>query len=121
MTRSALAHPGRYRSLIYVSPTMRLDELGSPAFEAGWKGRPVLVFQGDRDVNVPKATVDPAVDRLRGLGVDVDYRVFPDEDHFLFFARRAELFDAIGVWMANLGRRSAPNPSSPTLGKQGEP
>ena len=100
VTRSALAHPDRYRGLIYVSPTMRRDELGSLPFEMGWKGRPILVLQGDRDWSVAKSTVDPAVDLLRRLGCDVDYRVFPGEDHFLFFSRRLELSDAIGGWMA---------------------
>jgi pimeloyl-ACP methyl ester carboxylesterase len=104
VTRSALAHPERYRGLIYVSPTMKLEELGSPEFEASWKGRPVLVFQGDRDWSVVKRSVDPAIDLLRRRGVDVDYRVVPGEDHFLFFSRRAELFDAIGGWMTRAGR-----------------
>ena len=104
VTRSALAHPDRYRGLIYVSPTMKLGELGGPGFEAGWKGRPVLVFQGDRDWSVAKSSVDPAVDLLRRRGVEVDYRVYPGEDHFLFFSKPAELFDAIAGWMAGAER-----------------
>ena len=104
VTRSALAHPERYRGLIYVSPTMHLDELGRPAFRRGWEGRPVLVFQGDRDWSVAKKTVDPAVDLLRRQGVNVDYRVFPGEDHFLFFSKRRELFDTIGEWMVEAER-----------------
>ena len=101
VTRSALAHPGRYRGLIYVSPTMDLDELGSPRFGQGSEGRPVLVFQGDRDWSVSKGTVDPAVDLLRRRGTDVDYRVYPGEDHFLFFSRRRELFGVIVEWMVD--------------------
>ena len=112
VTRSALAHPGRYRGLIYVSPTMHLDELGSPRFARGWEGRPILVFQGDRDWSVAKGTVDPAVDLLRRRGADVDYRVFPGEDHFLFFSRRRELFDAIGEWMVKSERPPATDPKA---------
>ena len=109
VTRSALAHPDRYRGLIYISPSMHLDELGSPAFASGWEGRPILVFQGGRDWSVWQSTVDPAVDLLRLRGCAVDYRVFPGEDHFLFFSRRAELFDVIGGWMAGLGRGHVPS------------
>jgi predicted esterase len=104
VTRSALAHPERYRGLIYVSPTMHLDELGSPGFERGWNGRPILVFQGDRDWSVPKDTVDPAVDLLRRRGAVVDYRVYPGEDHFLFFSKSRELFAATVEWMVKAER-----------------
>jgi len=100
VTQSGLAHPDRYRGLIYLSPTMHQEELGNPDFVRAWKGRPVLVFQGDRDWSVSKTTVDPAVDLLGSKGVDVDYRILPGEDHFLFFSRSNELFDAIGQWMA---------------------
>ncbi len=99
VTRAGLAEAPRYRGLIYVSPTLRIDEVGSPAFAGAWRGRPVLVLQGDRDVNVRKADVDPAVERMRELGIDVTYRVFPGEDHFLFFGRRDEVFEAVAEWM----------------------
>jgi pimeloyl-ACP methyl ester carboxylesterase len=99
VTRSASAHPRRYRGLIYLSPTMRPDELSAPAFRDAWRGRPILVVQGDRDRLVPKESVDPAVTLLREQGADVSYEVFPGEDHFLFFARREELCDLIGRWI----------------------
>jgi pimeloyl-ACP methyl ester carboxylesterase len=99
VTRSGRAHPDRYQGLIYVSPTMRLDEVGSPAFVAGWKGRPVLVIQGDADRNVRKADVDPAVASLVKSGVGVTYRVFAGEDHFLFLGRSDEVFRVIADWI----------------------
>jgi phospholipase/carboxylesterase len=99
VTRTGRAQPARYRGLIYVSPTMNLDEIGSADFLAAWRGRPVIVFQGDADVNVLTRVVDPAVERLRSNGVEVTYRVFPGEDHFLLFGRSAEVFDAIARWM----------------------
>jgi hypothetical protein len=99
VTRTGRAQPARYRGLIYVSPTMNLDEIGSADFLAAWHGRPVIVFQGDADVNVRKSDVDPAVERLGSSGVDVTYRVFPGEDHFLLFGRSSEVFDAIAGWM----------------------
>lgn len=97
VTRSAIAHPGHYRGLVYLSPTMVPGEIGSRAFLDGWRGRPVLVFQGDDDHNVPRRDVDPAVAILRREGVDVRYETFPGEDHFLFFARREAIFGAIAA------------------------
>ncbi len=99
VTRAGLAEAGRYRGLIYVSPTLRVDEVGSAGFAQAWKGRPVLVFQGDRDANVRKADVDAGVARMREVGIDVTYRVMPGEDHFLFFGRRGAVFAAVAEWM----------------------
>jgi pimeloyl-ACP methyl ester carboxylesterase len=101
VTRSATAHPERYHGLIYVSPTMRQDELAAPAFVEAWRGRPILVVQGAEDRNVHKETVDPAVALLQAQGSDVTYQVFPNEDHFLFFARREEFFQVVQDWMAS--------------------
>ncbi len=111
VTRSARAHPSRYRGLIYVSPTMHRAELADPGFARAWKGRPILVLQGGRDWNVPKSTVDPAVQLLRDQGSGVRYHVFPEEDHFLFFARSSELFGLISEWMGTIdGPSGAPPP-----------
>ncbi len=100
VTRTASAHPESYQGLIYCSPTMRLDELAAPSFSRGWQGRPVLIFQGDKDWNVLKKTVDPAVELLRRQGCQVSYVVLPGEDHFLFFARSQDVFTSIKQWMS---------------------
>jgi dipeptidyl aminopeptidase/acylaminoacyl peptidase len=42
---------------------------------------PLLVLQGANDPRVAKAESDQMVERLRGLGRDVEYVVFPDEGH----------------------------------------
>jgi dipeptidyl aminopeptidase/acylaminoacyl peptidase len=42
---------------------------------------PLLVLQGANDPRVVKAESDQMVERLRGLGREVDYVVFPDEGH----------------------------------------
>jgi pimeloyl-ACP methyl ester carboxylesterase len=99
VTRSAVVHPTRYRGLIYLSPTMVLKELTASSFAVPWRDRPLFVAQGGRDWNVRPSSVDPAVERLRAAGCRVTYTVFPEEDHFLFFARREELFASIRRWM----------------------
>lgn len=99
VTRSATAHPERYRGLIYISPTMLLDELSAPAFTDVRLDRPMLVLHGGRDWNVRPETVDAAVALLRRKRANVTYRRFPDDDHFLFFARRDEILDRVGDWI----------------------
>jgi dipeptidyl aminopeptidase/acylaminoacyl peptidase len=42
---------------------------------------PLLVLQGARDPRVVKGESDQMVERLRGLGRDVEYHVFEDEGH----------------------------------------
>ncbi len=108
-TRSAAAHSDRYRGLIYISPTMLLKELSAPAFVDAWKDRPIFIAQGDADWNVPKKTVDPAVELLKRQGSRTTYDVYPGEDHFLFFARRDILLETIHRWIeANERERIAP-------------
>ncbi len=103
VSRAAAADPGRYSGLIFISPTMELSVLGSEAFEAGWRGRPVLVIQGDRDANVRPESVTAACERLTALGVRVTEHRDPDSGHFLFFAKRDEVFGVIERWMRARG------------------
>ena len=105
VTRVARFSPDRYQGLIYISPTMNRKELADPAFRTPWQGRPVLVLQGGRDANVPKSTVDPAVALLLAQGVQVTYHVFAEEDHFLFFGRREQVFYLIEEWLPNSFKR----------------
>lgn len=98
VARAGAAFADRLAGLIFLSPTLEPGVLDSPAFAAGWAGRPVFVAQGGRDHNVPPAGVDAGVAVMKRAGVDVTYHVDPGEDHFLFFARRDELHRRIGEW-----------------------
>jgi pimeloyl-ACP methyl ester carboxylesterase len=98
VSRAARAFPDKFAGLIFISPTMELDVLGSEAFEEGWRGRPVLVIQGDRDANVRPESVTAACERMASLGVKVTEHRDPEGAHFLFFAKTDEVFDAIEKW-----------------------
>lgn len=99
VSRAAEANPNRYAGLIFISPTMELSVLGSEEFEAGWRGRPVLVIQGDRDANVRPDSVTVACERMTSLGVKVTEHRDPDSGHFMFFAKTDEVFDVIERWV----------------------
>jgi len=55
---------------------------------------PMLILQGENDPRVPKEESDQVVARLRALGRQIDYVVYPDEGHG--FTKRANAEDAYG-------------------------
>jgi dipeptidyl aminopeptidase/acylaminoacyl peptidase len=79
--------PGlRHNFLRYVGdpdvPEQRADMLArSPITQLDRVTTPVMIFQGANDVRVVQAESDNVVERLRGRGVEVAYRVFSDEGH----------------------------------------
>ncbi len=104
VTRSAAAHGSLYRGLIYISPTMILGELSEPCFADSWRGKPVFVAHGAKDWNVRRSTVDPAVELLELQSSIVEYHVYPEEDHFLFFSEQGDLSKRISAWMSSSRR-----------------
>lgn len=99
--RAARASPRRYRGLVCISPTMIETELADPVFTESWRGRPIFVAHGGRDVNVSPRSVQVGVDRLRASAIRVEFAVYPDEDHGLFFARRRDLTTRLRLWMSS--------------------
>jgi dipeptidyl aminopeptidase/acylaminoacyl peptidase len=119
--RAITSAPGRFRAAIdmYGMPDLVVDyeltrerfgawyetEMGTPRTHPElFRARspihslhkvrsPLLVLQGANDTNVPKAESDLVVERLRALGHDVEYVVYPDEGHG--FTRRENRLDAL--------------------------
>ena len=95
VSREACRNPGRYRGLIYISAVMEPDVMSSTAFQQGCKDKPVLVLHGDQDERIPRKFVELP---LRGLPARVTAKFYPDEDHFLFFSKSAEVMEDIFDW-----------------------
>jgi pimeloyl-ACP methyl ester carboxylesterase len=74
--------------------------IDSQAFRDGWRGKPVLVIQGERDHNVKPRTVAAAVETMQANGADVTYHTDADAGHFLFFAKLAGVRGLIAAWAA---------------------
>ena len=102
VVRAARAEGSAVSGLILISPTMEPDQLTAP-----WAGMPALVFQGDADHNVTAKSVRLGVELMRGAGADVTFHLLAGEDHFLFFARRAETLEILGQWMDRLPKHDA--------------
>ena len=101
VTRIAAAYPERFRGLIYLSATLRPDDLAAEHFRAGWNGRPALVLQGGRDWSVTPQSVERGVSLMEAGNLAVAYRLYPEDDHFLFFARRREVLELIENWLCD--------------------
>lgn len=99
----ALAQPERFRGLIFLSPVMDTQILSSPAFLERWSGRPVLVFTGAADERIPLAYVRQRVADLHAGGVAVTEKIYPGEDHFLFFSQPDSILAEVQGWLAATG------------------
>lgn len=100
--RAARAEASAISGLILISPTIEPDQLTAP-----WAGMPALVIQGEDDHNVTAGSVRRGVGLMRAAGADVTFHMLDGEDHFLFFARRAETLKMLGQWMVGLPTQGA--------------
>ena len=106
--QSGVYEPGLYKAIVAIAPvtdlpglvassTMFMDynymvdmigtgphlQEGSPARNAGKITAPVLMFQGDLDVNVPVSQSRDMQQKLKSAGKPVEYVEFPGLDHQL--------------------------------------
>lgn len=100
VSRLATEHPDLFAGLIFISPVMATDIVDGAAFHSQWAQRPVLVISGDADRRIPIAYVERRVANLRDGGVDVTTVIYPNIDHFLFFAEPDRILDDISIWLA---------------------
>jgi dipeptidyl aminopeptidase/acylaminoacyl peptidase len=74
---------GDWRNLVeFIGSGPHIAE-GSPARHAGSISAPVLLFHGDRDLNVPVAHSRRMHDALRAAGRQSDLTIFPGLEHDL--------------------------------------
>jgi len=91
--------PERFRGLIFISPVMATEVVDQATFQSAWAGRPVLIVTGQADERVPAAYVTERARRLERGGVAVKFIVYPEEDHFLFFAQHERVIADVSRWL----------------------
>jgi predicted esterase len=100
VSRLASAQPEKFRGLIFLSPVMDTSLVDNPTFQQAWQGRPVLVITGAADERISLSYVEQRVATFKAGGVAVTKRVYPGEDHFLFFSQPEAILADISTWLA---------------------
>jgi predicted esterase len=101
VTRAAAASPEAYAGLVFFSAVLEPEVLAMTDFARAASGKPVLLVHGARDDRIDQRWPDLAAARLRDLGATVTYRLYPEEDHFLFFARKDDVLEDLARWLAS--------------------
>ncbi len=84
----------------YISGVLSARSIGPSLRRSAWRGLPVLVVHGHRDLRIPHATIRGAVRALRRGGARISRLDYRQEDHFLFFAKREQVVARLGRWIA---------------------
>jgi pimeloyl-ACP methyl ester carboxylesterase len=105
VSQLAVAAPGRFRGLIFISPVMATEIADGRAFQDAWRDRPVLLVTGEADRRIPVSYVRQRAAKLRAGGVQVTEVTYPNEDHFLFFSQPERVLGDISRWLLKTGER----------------
>lgn len=95
----AESQPGpKFRSLILLSAVFH-NQIKPAELAQRLKPRPVLVISGGNDDRVPWDYVSGYAAKLKAGGLDVETRLFEQDDHFLFFRQRDKVLEEIAKWL----------------------
>ncbi|MFB2837338.1 dienelactone hydrolase family protein [Floridanema evergladense] len=97
----AASYPDRFVGLVAVSGRVP-KSLTEPEL-AALKDIPIEMFQGGQDKNLPVEDAEQFVATLRGLGINVNFTVLPEEDHFI--ADEVYGDPQLQRWFVSLNRR----------------
>ena len=98
---TGLEHGDRFQGLILLSPGLPSPDLyqeDAPFYEV-WRERPILLLTGEADLRMPMPYIEQHIGFFEAGGVDLEARIYPAEDHFLFFSQPDLLFEAIHLWI----------------------
>jgi pimeloyl-ACP methyl ester carboxylesterase len=97
---AASAIADRFCSLTFLSPVCDQAALKTPAFRLAWNGKPVLVISGAEDDRVPLSYVKESVAILKTAGASVEFSIYDDANHFLFFSHRERCLPEMKDWLS---------------------
>jgi predicted esterase len=112
-TRVAASNPAGYAGLIFLSAVMEREVIDSESFRRGWSNRPILLIHGARDDRIPLAHAERAAARFRAMGAHLTYEIYPDEDHFLVFAKVQQTLTDVAAWTGQINNKFTSGAVSP--------
>lgn len=104
VSHTAVAAPDLFRGLIFISPVMVPELVDGTMFQTAWANRPVLIITGAQDGRVPLSYVQNRAEQMRSANIDITERIYPDQDHFLFYAEAEAVRRDISQWLTDLDR-----------------
>jgi predicted esterase len=99
VTRAAIAEPGLFSGLIYLSPVTEDEFFSTEEFLTPTRDRRILFLHGGRDKRIPRTFVATTVAFLSGRRCDVQLKVYEDEDHYLLFSQQEAVLGDIVEFM----------------------
>ncbi len=92
VSRAAVELPDQWASVVYLSGILERDWMPQVAHASD---RPVTVLWGAQDRRLPNAHTTTGIAALQKAGAHVQTRVWPEEDHFLFFSQPDAVLDEL--------------------------
>ena len=95
------AAPGKFKSLVFLSPVFDGRELDRLSQVGRAKLPPILVLSGDCDDRIPPSYVDASVRLIRSNSASASptVRFIAGANHFAIFTRRRELVATLSDWL----------------------
>ena len=98
---TATQHPNLFQGVVLISPGMPSEIMFEPdgPFNIAWRDRPVLLIHGEQDLRMPMDYLNQHIGFMEEGGIDLQTKLYPAEDHFLFFAQRDDMLNTITAWI----------------------
>lgn len=102
----AVASCGRrcFAGVAYISGVFDTLIIKDGVKGGAWRGLPVLVIHGHQDLRIPPWSMRLALELLKAAGARLSRLDYPQEDHFLFFAKREQVVQRLAAWMDSQGK-----------------
>lgn len=95
---------GCFAGVAYISGVFSGRAALAGVKAGAWRALPVLVIHGHRDLRIPPWAIKPALKRISEGGAKLSRLEYAQEDHFLFFAKRARVVQRIAAWVHGSAR-----------------
>ena len=99
VTREIAANGNQYKGFLLISPVLEDTIMQKVTFAQNILNKPILLLHGETDRRIPLNFIQYAASTLKIFSDKVTFRIYPDQDHFLFFNERDWCSSVIREWI----------------------